>query len=273
MPEERDEDMVEFAALKLVNGEVFSPRDKYHVFAALSQRLCLDPVLTGSEALELADRSVAHHMRLLTGFSATGDICHTHTPSEPILALGSAHLLYDQSETHCWARVLSTFSHDLCSAGLIEKGILGELSARTLLLIARDFAAPQVTQKSQKNLLKPVGVLEFLHHLFGHDSWAAPDDQSKFENAFRNAHVNFTHWMVTKDPMPKESTSTWVYMLYDYELYSPDCDQHANAEVILVGIRVYFSARLLTYPGHYLRTYGLVGPRCSAVFIKKASTC
>ena len=160
-------------------------------------------MLVGSEALELADRSVAHHMRLLTGFSATGDAFYTHSPSEPILVLGSHHLLYKQPGGQLLAPVLDTLTTDLCSAGLVEKGLLGELGARTLLLIARDFATP--------DLLQPVGLLRFLGSLFGSKSWAG-GDQPKFDEAFRDAHVNFTHWMVTRDPIPEESP--WVYMFY-----------------------------------------------------------
>ena len=38
-------------------------------YGLLSQHLCLDPVIAALEAIELVDHSVAHHMRLLTGFS------------------------------------------------------------------------------------------------------------------------------------------------------------------------------------------------------------
>ena len=68
--------------------------------AVLSQRLCLDPVpsLSGTEAVELAESrlgSVAHRMRLLFGLSDNGAMFYTHSPLEPMLALGSAHLLND----------------------------------------------------------------------------------------------------------------------------------------------------------------------------------
>ncbi|KAF8525579.1 hypothetical protein BU17DRAFT_74439 [Hysterangium stoloniferum] len=168
--------------------------------AVLSQRLCLDPVLTGSEAIQLADRSVAHHMRLLTGFSDNSEIFYTHSPSEPILVLGSIDILYNTLDAKRLRNVLHTLSRDLCSAGLVEKGVLGELGARTLLLVARDFTAP--TEKGRRNLLEPVRLLHFLRTLFGNNVWAG-SNQGKFDAAFRNVHVNFTHWMVTKDPIPE----------------------------------------------------------------------
>lgn len=169
------------------------------MFAVLSQRLCLDPVLSGTEAVKLADRSVEHHMRLLIGRSDNDAMFYTHSPSEPMLALGSAHLLYDQ-DINSLATTLETFCVDLCSAGLVEKGIMGELAARTLLLIARDICAP--TRDHHRDLLKPVRFLDFLDRLLRKE-WAGPK-RSEFDTAFANAYVNFTHWIVTKDAMPVE---------------------------------------------------------------------
>lgn len=195
--------MVGLASLKLTNGKTFDPSDKAHVFAVLSQLICLDPVLAGSEAVRLADRSVAHHMRLLTGFSANDEIFHTSSPSEPILVMGSIDILYntEEEETDRLARVLNTLNYDLCSSGLVEKGALGELGARILLLIARHFAAP-LTDRGW-DLLEPVLLLDFLRTLFGSNLWAG-DNYQEFDAGFNNAYVNFTHWILTRDPMPEE---------------------------------------------------------------------
>ena len=175
------------------------------MFAVLSQRLCLDPVLSGTEAVKLADRSVADHMGLLIGRSDKDEMFYTHSPSEPMLALGSAHLLYDSTnqDVNRLPTTLGTFCVDLCRAGLIEKGIMGELAARTLLLVARDFSAP--IQDHNRDLLKAVRLLDFLDTLFGKE-WAGPK-RSEFDTAFANAYVNFTHWIVTKDAMPVEPDS------------------------------------------------------------------
>jgi len=66
--------------MKLTNGTTFSTTEVQHVFAVLSQRLCLDPVLSSTDAVKLADRSVAHHMRLLLGLSDNGALFYTHSP-------------------------------------------------------------------------------------------------------------------------------------------------------------------------------------------------
>ena len=93
---------------------------------------------------------------------------------------------------------LETLSKDLCLAGLIEKGLMGELAARFLLLAARDYAAP-IDNEGHRNLLKPVPLLDVLQMLFGNNDWC---DQS-FKTAFSDAFVNFTHWGITKDFLPK----------------------------------------------------------------------
>ena len=192
------------AVLKLANGQPLSASDKHQVFAVLSQRLCLDPTLSGSEAVELADCSVAYHMRLLTGFSDDGALFYTHSPSEPILALGSGSIWYNQGLPNYLQDSLLTLSEDLCSAGLVEKGIMGELAARVLLLVARDFTAPK--HICGRDLLKPVRLLDFLDTLFGNKKWAG-SDRLTFDTAFADAYVNFTHWIVTKDPRPVELDS------------------------------------------------------------------
>ena len=192
--------MINFASSKLQNGERFKATDRDDVFAVLSQRLCLDPVMAASEAIELADRSVAHHMRLLTGFSPHSDTFYTHSPSEPVLVMGSIGILYNTPEPERLRHVLNTLSKELCGAGLVEKGILGELGARILLLVARDFAAPLHSLRDGRNFLKPVPLMHFLDTLFGKNIFG-PSDRQKFEKAFGNAYVNFTHWINTRDSL------------------------------------------------------------------------
>ena len=188
--------MIKVASCKLLNGEDFNVKNTIHVFAVLSQRLCLEPVIAASEAIELANHSVAHHMRLFTGFSPKN---YTHSPSEPVLVMGSIDLLYNTEEKDRLPQVLNALSEKLCGAGLVEKGILGELGARILLLISRDFTAPHGLRGP--DLSKPVRLLDFLDTLFGRNVFTDPGN---FENAFGNAYVNFTHWVRTLDPIPEE---------------------------------------------------------------------
>jgi hypothetical protein len=139
-------------------------------------------------------------MRFLTGFSDNRRTFYTYSPSEPLLTLGAIDLLYNQEDS-LLGQVLNTFSHNLCSVGLVEKGLLGELGGRTLLLVARDFAAPMRAQGFGPDLLKPVLLMGFLDTLFGSKKWCDPC-RPEFMSAFRDTYVNFTHWIVTKDSLP-----------------------------------------------------------------------
>src|SRR6266576_4653414 len=115
LPEKTQNEMIDVASWKLRNGEEFNPKNKDQVPAILSQRLCLDPAMATSEAIELADRSVAQHMRILAGFSPKGDRFYTHSPSEPVLVMGSINLLH-RSKSGDLPQVLNTLSRDLCGA-------------------------------------------------------------------------------------------------------------------------------------------------------------
>ena len=87
LPEDRDNKLVETASLKLVNGEDLDDQKKDHVFVVLSQQLCIKLVIEELKAFGLADRSVAHHMRLITGISEDHRTFYTYSPSKPILVL------------------------------------------------------------------------------------------------------------------------------------------------------------------------------------------
>ena len=194
---------VDLASVKLINSVFsFNPSDIHQVFAVLSQRLCLEPVLVASEAIKLADHSVANHMRVITGISDDRRTFHTYSPSEPILVLGAINLMYVGMEKSHWGCALDTFTKKLCSAGLVEKGLIGELAARLLLILARDDAAPK-GRNFVPNLLEPVSLIDVLDALFGNKTWA-DKYRSNYEGAFSTAYVNFTHWILTKDPLPED---------------------------------------------------------------------
>ncbi|KAF8726091.1 hypothetical protein AX14_008074 [Amanita brunnescens Koide BX004] len=102
LPEEREDDMIDTASLKLTNGEKFNDQSLDHVLTVLSQRLCIEPVVVNSEAIELADRSVASHMRLVTGISDDRRTLYTYSPSEPILVLAAVDICITQKMTSVW---------------------------------------------------------------------------------------------------------------------------------------------------------------------------
>jgi hypothetical protein len=218
--------VIDIAELKLTNGTSFNEGNMYHVFAVLSQRLCLDTVLAARDDRNLADRSVSYHMRLLTGISPESKALYTYSPSEPVLALAATRLLF--AIPGSWARVLDTLSERLCQSGLIEKGLTGELGARTLLLIARDLAAPK--ENNRPDFLKPVPLLDFLDVLFGNTSWCSKETWKGLFDAFNDTYVNFTHWITTKDPLP-EVPDRYVDIIFCMQLLR-SCLQETASKLV-----------------------------------------
>ena len=121
-----------------------------------------------------------------------------------MLALGAALVLYNK-DCDVLGKVLNTFCKKLCQAGLVEKGLLGELAGRILLTVARDLAASKKPNGYTPNLLTPVLLMDFLGKLFGDESWCGRH-QDNFRKAFEGTYVNFTHWVVTKEPLPERSS-------------------------------------------------------------------
>ena len=189
--------------MKLMDTSPFDSEDSIHVLTVLSQRLSIDLVLASTEANALADRSVAAHMRLLTGVSPNRQALYTYSPSEPLLVLAAVEFLYEKPDL--WPQVLNTFSQRLCQSGFVEKGLISELAARTVLLIARDYAAPRKKRKREApDMLKPTSFLSFFDELFGNDAWS-DEYRENFEQAFGKAFINFTHWIITKDALSEIS--------------------------------------------------------------------
>ena len=201
---EEEDALVALAALKLTSGCDFDFNNKYQVLAVLSQLLCVEPTLGNSEVTKLAVQSVAAHMRFLTGFSSDGTKLYTYCPSEPLLALGAFTLLRREEDSGFLGKVLNTFNSQLCEAGLVEEGLLGELASRLLLLVARDMAAPTKPKAPGRDLLKPVLLMDFLDKLFN-GTWCRTH-RDDFETAFGSTYVNFTHWILTRDSLPEEPT-------------------------------------------------------------------
>jgi len=100
--------------------------------------------------------------------------------------------------------VLNTFSRQLCEAGLVEKGLLGELASRLLLLVAHDMAAPTKLNSFGRDLLKPILLMDFLDKLFNRTWYDTHRDD--FTTAFGCTYVNFTHWILTRDFLSEEPT-------------------------------------------------------------------
>ena len=129
-------------------------------------------------------------MRLITGISTDCQTFYMYLPSEPILVLGAVNILYNIKDVKCLGQVLDTFNKQLCSSGLVGKGLTGELGAQILLLLACDFVAP-VDHLCSPNLLRPVHLLTVIDVLFGKTMWVGTNGcQEAYDKASRTAYMN-----------------------------------------------------------------------------------
>src|SRR5205814_574508 len=139
----------------------------------------------------------------------------TITPSEPIVAEAVADLLCrTEDDRYSWTNSITTLVDNLLSRGLVEKGIKGELFARLLCVLARDFHLMKVKQRDTLfPYAQPFSVKDFLRSLFS-DQWlqnimeytpTKPNTRmwegsqtARFDKVFDGGYMNFTHFTHTR---------------------------------------------------------------------------
>ena len=135
------DDLNEFALLKLQGGVPFNINSLDHIFATLTFRISLDPYLTNAESVKLARNAVNLHLRFITTVDTQSSWIKTATPCEPVIADAAAGLLMreDSAKRTIWTKSLRVLAEQLLSKSLVDKGIKGELYARLMCILARDY--------------------------------------------------------------------------------------------------------------------------------------
>jgi hypothetical protein len=151
------------------------------------------------------------HQKVEINGTSSFEYISTTTPSEPVVSEAVTELL---CENNNWANSIKTLATRLLGTGLVEKGIKGELYARLLCILARDFHFMKITEKnSEFPYAEPFSVKSFLQSLFNnqwHDkimnftpanlqtrTWAGTENASKFDEVFNRGYMNFTHFTHT----------------------------------------------------------------------------
>ena len=118
----------------------FNIESSDHIFAALASRISLDPCLTNAEGVRLARNALNLHLRFVTALGTSGWI-ETSTPSEPVIADAAAGLLMreDSAKRTIWAKSIRVLAEQLLGKSLVDKGTKGELYARLMCILARDY--------------------------------------------------------------------------------------------------------------------------------------
>ncbi|KAL0954555.1 hypothetical protein HGRIS_003519 [Hohenbuehelia grisea] len=127
------------AIRKLLCETQFHPgKDADQVFAVLSQRLLI-PLSNNQDAHKIAATGVRSHMRTLIGV-IDRTILVTDAPSEPMLAIAAAEVMTRPGNHSEYQQTMASLVQALILNDVVDRGSLGELLARTYIIIARDAA-------------------------------------------------------------------------------------------------------------------------------------
>lgn len=224
----------DFVRMKLCSGASIDPRNTDHVFAIIASRLCLDPPINPAAA-GLVSNAVHRHLRLVVAIDETQTTLTTMTPSEPIVADAAASILMSlprPGADHYWTTCITTFRNRLLQGGLVKKRVDGELYARLIFVLARDYltyaslkADLDYTTSDLAYHSRPFSLLHFLDTLVGSDlssdsSCLGPGSVAitggsdagrgcalAFRKSFGTALLNFTHFTCTEKRLkPKHRT-------------------------------------------------------------------
>jgi hypothetical protein len=183
--------LIEFAQQKLAGSNKIAGNRNAEL-AALSVRLSLEFEPRRDASREKENSLVEGHMRVAYSVPIHREYMRSGYSSEPILAEAAAEMMKKFD-------VLAALV-DVTSNGLIQKGELGELVGRTLLMRAHDKA---IRTEELPQCSSPIPLKAFLVALFGQDAtekiWASEAcnivKSNTFGDEFKDARVHFTHHM------------------------------------------------------------------------------
>ncbi|KAH7919076.1 hypothetical protein BV22DRAFT_1134113 [Leucogyrophana mollusca] len=210
--------IIAIARFKLCKAAYFNPADTDQALAVLSQRFGLDVCFGHPDSVSYLETAVASHLRICTGTTEDRAWRFTSYPSEPFLSCVAADLLHESPGR--LGDTLKTLTRKVDS-GMFEIGQSGELASRLLWLLAKDkyvrdkvhseVAHPYIHQPSagpwDVELIdcQKVPVIPFLEYLFGDQFSSTISSTAK--TAFKDAYINFSHWVSMKqDISPRRKT-------------------------------------------------------------------
>jgi len=203
-------DLFLFAKAKILGWQCSNATKRDGQLAALGIRVLLE-FETFLQSAEREARLVEGHMRVVYSVPKHRQYLRGGTPSEPVLAEAAARIM---SEVNSLATIA-----DFLKDGLMSKGERREFLARLLLTLAHDecidfdFAKAHEAQYSQ-----PVLLSDFLEALVGPGHMtkileSRPDnfpDGATFKEAFKDAKVNFTHFVKAGDESAIADEVAWM---------------------------------------------------------------
>lgn len=249
---DKKEDMVKFAATKLVNAKL---EDANILTESLSPTI-LDSALialfnvrfqlSSSPLRELnrteEEKQIASHLRNVICIPDHQEFIFSGHPSEPLVAEAAAQLLSIPSRLRMVLRGLDQILNFYAGEA---KGDRGELFTRFLLTAAHDRAA--LATQSRPNLrnqliyTRPIKVVDFLKALISERFHSTileclpakhvTDDDLTLEKAFANAYINFTHFLKGGDSGIANISFAWKSLVRSAAIQC--CPTQPNIDIII----------------------------------------
>ena len=195
--------MLDLAKMKLSCGE---PTSEQAQVAALGLRVILEFDIAREIARAYDEKLVDSYMHIAFVVPAHREYLRRGTPSEPILAEASAHLLSDGCSLASRAPDLLA---QLLANGLLARGERGELVGRLLWTIAHDHAIQKLgsIDKPELRYHQPILVLDWLkcmisprwHSVVFEAKPVADPDGMTLREAFQGVYLNFSHFVRAGD--------------------------------------------------------------------------
>jgi len=215
--------VMELARAKLVaSRDIDGPLDKVsdtRRMAVLDVQLSLD-YEPRREKVRIEEAAlVESHMRIVYSVPADREYLRSGYPSEPLLAEAAARQLWTWRTQDPFVAV-DTLT-DILKTGLLDRGELGELTGRQLLLDAYHRAV-ESEQSSHLDKMPPnfsagCRFLTFMEMLISEQYVemvlnSVPDNVGgvSFREAFKDAKICFTHFGKMADATGVTSTAAWV---------------------------------------------------------------
>ena len=109
----------------------YTAQNLQQYLAVLASRICLDPCMQSTSAVEFAEKAVHRHLRFVLAMDNNAGLIKSTTPPELLVTEAIAELLMLPNKS-LWKHRIYCFVHGLLTPGLVDKARMGGLGGRLL---------------------------------------------------------------------------------------------------------------------------------------------
>lgn len=213
--------------IKLASHDFPLPKSQLDArsIAILSTRLLLDLSPTTSQARNLERELIRSHLRVVYSVHANREIVVSGSSPEPLIAEAAAQIMNWRIDNGAAYMNVWDLLLEYVNKGLWGQGDIGELIGRTLSILAMDAAINNRKETTELKYQTPIPVNAYYAALLTPEAWnilrnACPANSrnveypnKRFEDAFKNAYLHFSHYARANDGTPLNTKYGWALWL------------------------------------------------------------